>query len=296
MARRRNRWQPRPAPAGNLPPVPTAFTPGPGKVCDAVQLAWDAFLEDCGRKADWNRQQSETNTEGFAGTATYREAQDIAGTGWTAGRERMAAGLAVLAPADATRMGHRLDVAGAYPVAAMAAAGDMQCMVDYGTDFKPRKVHRIIVNLSASGGVPKEHIEYRGVAICAAVDAIEASDDRCEIVAHFGTSREPDALHVLITLKDADQPLEIDRLAFALGHPSMLRRLLFRQVELRRTEAQYGSGYGLPVNAPADVTEGCVYFPSMTWDNSYDTPQNALAKVKSIMAEAGVTIDGGGEL
>jgi hypothetical protein len=294
----RNRRRPRPSFPRPTPPDGPVWTPahaGPGKDADVIRFnSWDAFTTDCQRAPSWARPDSINGTADFTGTPDYTTAMGLAAHGWTEGREKMVAGLSVLAAAEQRAPVSRLDVAGAYPIAAMAAAGDMQCMVDMGSETRSRAIHRLICNVSASGGTPADHIINRGVAICAMVDAIEAGDDRCEIFAHMAVSVSGDVLDILVELKAADQPLEIDRIAFALAHPSMLRRLMFRQIELNRPESQYGFHYGMPTNAPADTMAGAVYFPSMGMDrNNYTSPAAALATVRAAMAHHGVTVAGG---
>ena len=68
-----------------------------------------------------------------------------------------------------------------------------------------------------------------------------------------------------IELKQAGQPLDLDRLSFALAHPASLRRLTFAAYE----SFPYGSdsGYGQPkeYSTGADVYIGCSMHGQPKW-------------------------------
>lgn len=95
-----------------------------------------------------------------------------------------------------------------------------QTMTQEGTGF--RHV-RVVVNFAVSGGIQAPIIENRG-AICAAlVMSLEAAGIRVTLDAVCAVSGDKECW---INLKHSDQPLDVDRLAFALVHPAMLRHLL----------------------------------------------------------------------
>jgi hypothetical protein len=58
-----------------------------------------------------------------------------------------------------------------------------------------------------------------------------------------------------ITLKKANQPLQMVEFAFCLAHPAMLRRMMFSVAELEGW-ADYSSCYGYPAKA---TNKGALY-------------------------------------
>jgi len=117
---------------------------------------------------------------------------------------------------------------------------------------KPRVVS-LAFNFSHGCSVGASEIMERGAAIASAVNDIESAGIRVELYAFKGTRKGKFRTTALIKLKDADQPLELERLCFAAAHPSMLRRLWFRLAEQygkREFKNRFGSFYGFS----ADLT------------------------------------------
>ncbi len=64
--------------------------------------------------------------------------------------------------------------------------------------------------------------------------------------------------HIFITVKQPDEPLDLDRISFAVAHPSMLRRVCFRIMEFT-FENRVGA-YGM-VEKMKDIPEDAMYIP-----------------------------------
>ena len=87
----------------------------------------------------------------------------------------------------------------------------------------------------------------------------------------------------MIKIKDADQPLELERLCFAAAHPAMLRRLWFRVAEQysdvefsKRVGATYGTPADLDEKEPAQLgLENCINI-----QHADSTPERVKATVK----------------
>ncbi len=100
----------------------------------------------------------------------------------------------------------------------------------------------IAFNVSASSGVSGAEMIQKGGTIAALVDLLERSGRRVELVLTCGTNRGTGhAVRVTVMVKEANDILDIDRIAFALGHPSSLRRL----------------GFSVWEQAPANVRKAC---------------------------------------
>jgi len=134
-------------------------------------------------------------------------------------------------------------------------------------------VHRVVVNLSASSCIDAPELVRRGAAVAALVAVLEATGAAvevvvCAVIGAPGNSRR--TCDISLTLKQASDALDLDRLALVAVHPAGLRRLWFRLWESLLTDEQRDAydvrldgGYGQPVDRPADE-QGDVYSPAMS--------------------------------
>lgn len=103
--------------------------------------------------------------------------------------------------------------------------------------------------------------------ICALIDAIEYAGHRAEVICNWAVSRQVSShyregnnkeygwLEVDVTIKKADQPLEMIELAFCLAHPSMLRKIMFSIAEIEGW-SDFAQNYGYPATA---TNKGDIY-------------------------------------
>jgi hypothetical protein len=159
----------------------------------------------------------------------------------------------------------------------MACAGDPMNMVNHGETVRAqRPVARFLISIASSASVSMETITTRGAAILSWIDALEAQEIRCEIVTHMGSGNHAYATNAYITVKRAQDPLEIDRLAYTLAHPSMARRHGIACMERSPSVFQnMGRNYGSPT--VADVERDQIYFTAMHIDNAEWRNQTAAA-------------------
>lgn len=80
------------------------------------------------------------------------------------------------------------------------------------------------------------------------IKKLEAQNYRCNLNLVLGTYTYDRSFVVKIRIKSANEKLNVSKLSFPLVHPSMLRRLLFRFIEVHplATKAFVG-GYGKPI-------------------------------------------------
>ena len=92
----------------------------------------DALVTAASAPSSWATRDSREGEFSFTGTRSFDQACEFARHGWQDGLSRMQCALdAVKASntASGPAPGFLLDVAGAYPIAALAAAGDAFCMM-----------------------------------------------------------------------------------------------------------------------------------------------------------------------
>jgi hypothetical protein len=161
--------------------------------------------------------------------------------------------------------GEQMGVAGYLPNVTLYCAGVPAHMHQQGDEVPSRaRVLRILVNLTANCNVNGHEFINRGAAIAAVTDYLETTGTRVEIQAcmaiegyHGGKSY----IEVMIPVKQADQQIEPDRLAFVLSSPAMLRRFMLRLMEQHGHLAQsMGSGYGHAKDVQPASDQ--IYFPA----------------------------------
>lgn len=141
-------------------------------------------------------------------------------------------------------------------------AGAPEDMIDFRPADEARIV-RLVCNVTTSAFIDTATIMRRGAIACALADAIERAGMRAEIVAAFRS----EYFTCTVVIKRADEPLNLDRAVFALAHPSMQRRLMFRMMEHealadRRALGVENGTYG-HVKDLEPAQQGDIYFPGM---------------------------------
>lgn len=197
------------------------------------------------------------DSKNWSGTPTYESALALARSGWTDMRPQVDS---IMAEIDGKvrrivldRPAIRFDVSGTYVDIAKFLTGDPECMVEIINEpvSEHGRIARILIQGCASWRVNIDMIQARGAAVCALADALGRSGIYLEIWQEFTIShklrgkakRTTDA--TAVCLKKASDPLDIDLLMFPLGHPAMLRRLIFDVWERSMTLPQrtkYGIG------------------------------------------------------
>jgi hypothetical protein len=210
--------------------------------------------------------QTREGKDPWHGTNTFEQAVEIAKKGWAEGaaealKIRATVEAAVRDLINARSTVYSYDVAGEFVDVGRFLSGEPEC---FGIEFNDggsiaRPVVKIVANLAASGSVTPKSLFIRGAAIVAAIDILEALGRRVEAwVAHGsargrGVNAGAHETHVLV--KRADQPLDVDRLAFAVAHPACLRRLCFSVMEQHGHLANSTYPHRVTVEGDAIVTE-----------------------------------------
>ena len=240
--------------------------------------SWGDYIDYCNRSLPKNTyaESSRSGDSSFTLTANYEEAMQLAVVGWEekVKEARTLSELLINKILDhmATPTIH-YDVEGIDFDMARVHNGEPECWYrfeEHVTENEGDAVVRIVINNMASCGVETETIIKRGAVIAALVETLEYAHRRVEIVSHSPFSEnngnhEP-AAEFKIMVKTASHPLDLARLMFMSGHPSMLRRLLFHCLELNVPEhSRCGCCYGFPVDLPKEA-QGNVYFGKMHYD------------------------------
>lgn len=248
------------------------------------------------------RRLSQKAHGGWHGTASFDEAKAIA-FNWAEGVERIERVKARLS-VKSQRTRKKIVAREAGPgVLSMGkfVAGHPQPYMNLEDDTRVAKgrgkVVKVVVNITASAVVDTEVIERRGAAMLAMLAAMEQAGKRVELTivsAVTGTGRSSRSRsEMVVKVKSAQQKLNLNSVAFAVAHPSMLRRFMFaaqeRQDEAYRNRFKVGGGYGRPTEY--EVSDGTIYLGMMMgFEPQWDSEESASAWVRDTLAAQGINL------
>jgi hypothetical protein len=262
-------------------------------------FTWSDMLDRAARPSNWGSKAiARYATADFYG-ATLSEARRLLVEGWPEGRANMERGLSALAVPTIRTPTTFLDVAGFRPIVPVAIAGDPQCMVNNGLDATPRNTYRLAISNSVRGSVNHSAFTNRGIAICRIIDAMETAGHRVEVfadstVTNISSAAASTRYSFSYTVKEADQPLEIDRIAFVFAHPAAHRCINFHMRELTLRHDELGSDpRGFSQDPRQDNHQDAIIFPHLdqTQTHLYATAEKALATLITKMRVAGLEIE-----
>ena len=252
--------------------------------------SFDEFVEAAKLTARDNASSRGKGRGKFYGTDSFDDAVALASHGWPEGAQRAAEFRASLDSAvrDVTvarQAGFAWDVVGEQIDVGKFLAGEPECCLSRSEDGESAagKVVRIVANVAASGSVSADSLFARGAVVLAAIDILEGLGHRVELTVARGTTTQGQTLQIFVPIKSAGQPLDLDRLAFALCHPSFLRRLTWSVSE----QHDYIPSYTYP--APVEAEEGCVVTSEILRGKDF-TRAELLAEVAALCEKCGVTI------
>ncbi|MEL7111401.1 MAG: hypothetical protein AAGK93_00505 [Pseudomonadota bacterium] len=258
-------------------------------------------LDACLRQAEaapsrhWQGEAKSRSTDRFEfyGTRTFEEAVSFGRYGWKEGREKLVRAtlsLRDLAEGHLSVRSEDRDVYGSRPDVPLFCAGAPEHMVVPGDRFGPAApLVDLLVQACVSADADADEIINYGAALASLIDATEAERRRVRVTLAFGTVSAPYRHDILVRVKDHSEALDIDRLAFALACPSMLRRITFSLTEQGNSPewfAVMGFGYGQPSPIPPSGSE--INVPSLQdWkgDKDWSTPEAAFETMKSALVK-----------
>ena len=244
-------------------------------------------------------------------TDSLDEARGLMRTGWAEGRERIneltrslrerierSHGVAQRPVLMAAPVGFMPNVPGA--VANIVPASMLRWE---GVDSDQARIVKLTINLSVSANVSTKTIENRGAAAAALVELLELTGTRVEVVVACGIANHPakdkqgikGALQTII-IKQADVPMDTDRLAFHVMHPSSFRRIMFRLLENNpapgaQEAARTRLNYGWPEPIPSDDPQyGDIHIGELH-SGQFKNEAAAMEWVMAHLKEQGVTFD-----
>lgn len=212
-------------------------------LCDTPFNEVFRWAEHSSVKAD-NRNWSQTRS--------FEEAVDLLRNGWDDMSKKLTQKLAVacknMQPQKAQR--NVLSVAGYQPVVALYLAGVPQNMIDKQTVVKKQKIIELTKDVTYSACVSSEEIIEESIKSMMIVKKLEAQGFRVKLNIALGVEADGRKIICKACVKQPGDRLNISKLAFPMVHPSMLRRLFFRYIEVNPdVTSGFRYGYGRPIGA-----------------------------------------------
>jgi hypothetical protein len=256
------------------------------------------FLAHVGSDVAGPATSRSTSNAGWSGTPTFEEAMRLAREGWPEGLEmiqRLTTRLEHITSDLVAKPIVQWDVAGDFADAGLYATGVPECM-GFFAEAEPTKgsgkIVKIRLNSSVSGGVGTGTIMRRGAVACALIDALESAGRSCEVEIASST-HDGWKVATTVPIKSAGEPLELDRMAYNLAHPSSFRRLMFSAWEhlpdeIRHANGYFGGTYGMPTSYTGGQCD--IDVPHMSL-REYPDDASLLAWIKEQLIAQGCEID-----
>ena len=240
--------------------------------------------------------------ENFFATKSWEEGYGYASQGWPEGAAKADA----ISQEIQDVLGHLIeqerisyDVEGAMFDVARLCQGEPEHWATFTPSMVQgisRRYVAITVAMGASCGVSPEEIERRGAAISSLILLLERAGIRVQLTGGFYSEAGNHLLDLEVLLKGYGESLDVDRIAFVLGHASSLRRILFAVMESRNEaereamQARIGRGYGI-VKEKADRTGIDLYLAApQGGDSPWQSTESAIAWVKEQLEAQGAII------
>lgn len=260
------------------------------------------FLEQATKELPVERQDRTSSNRcslDFTGVTSYQQAINLAKNGWIEGAQKIANASKKLVDQLSTkieRMEFNYNVEGIMFDVGLVCDGIPECWIEpHYTKVESDSNHlvRIMVNRGALGNRATSEIECRGIAIAAFIECLELSGKNVELSICFPAMDDRGNMTTLIVkIKDFDQRLDIDKVAFMLAHPASHRCLKFRWIELLPTKFYktiiHNYGYTTDLNSDQQK-EYDIYFSSIEAYFRYSSQETMEQWIENQLKKQGVT-------
>ena len=199
----------------------------------------------------WQKLSSTDGSYGFTQTHSYEEATKLFKDGWDKMAQDLTKKLKVIQNqvVDAQVQKILYDVVGFQASVPRYLQGIPTSMVNKKRVPVKQRVITLNKDISYNCGITTEQIIEASVQTLQLIKKIEAQGIRVNLNLIWGVTAGDTKEVAKIRLKSANERLNISKLAFPLVHPSMLRRLCFRYLEVAPTVTNsYTWGYGCPMD------------------------------------------------
>lgn len=202
---------------------------------------------------------SETGSEYFTKTSSYKEAIDLLQSGYLPAATKMASSIKLKNSTQQDYKSSRqsFSVVGGQASVPRYLQGIPTNMIDRKTTPAKQKVITLTKEISYSANVSSQTMEDEGIKALQIVQAIENQGMRVKLnILLCSDTRQNEKITIKVCIKKPDERISLSKIAFPIAHPSMLRRLFFRAIEVHPTlVANISTGYGIPSTPHLDKNE-----------------------------------------
>lgn len=199
----------------------------------------------------------------WAGSKDMQHCLDLARNGWRDGvtKAKLAAEVIEGDHAQARQRTH--GIAGGRVNVGRMLSGSPVHMV-----HRPRrdgvKVITLLVDVWMASGISAEDAIIRAACVAAMCDVLENGGYSCEIVAVGSAFSGGSRMQIATNIKQAGDALNLEDVTFALGHPSMLRRLCFAVAANEPRLSRFWGSMGYQEAAFVDTDPGAFYINKLS--------------------------------
>lgn len=202
----------------------------------------------------WTNHSSVTGDKWFTKTKDFDEAVELFKNGWSDMATKLVQKLKVIESKTEPTMKPKnvLGVAGYQAIVPLYLQGVPNNMVTKKMTPVKQKVITLNKSIGYNGRVSADQIIEESIKAMQIVKKLEAQGYRCNLNIVLGTTAGYPSKQfiVKVRIKSANEKLNVSKLAFPLVHPSMLRRLFFRFIEVYpNVTNSFVCGYGRPADS-----------------------------------------------
>ena len=198
-------------------------------------------------------QLAEKGRKGWYGTSNYNEARGLLTNGWDAGAKNLNTKLKIANAKMQDKEVKRAvyDLVGFQASVPRYLQGIPQNMINKRTVKQKAKVITLNKSVSYAALVNPDKIMEDSIKFLQIVQSLEKQNVRVNVNVIWMCEKGREKIFYKIKIKSANERLNISKLSFPLTHPSFLRRIMFKslEVEERITDSRWATGYGIPCDA-----------------------------------------------
>lgn len=203
--------------------------------------------------------RSQDDDNGFRGTSSYQEADDLFRYGdkelWKKVKAKMTE-KKVIGGGTASKNQYFTDVCGFVPHIANYVQGLPNNMINKRVvRYKSSKVISVVYNPTVSYMVSTDDMINVSLKVMDFVAGLESKGYRVNLYTMLSSSKKNERVSSLVRIKSSEDYTDKLKLVYPMVHPSMLRRHFFRFVETCEglTEKDFTKGYGCPTLSEVDA-------------------------------------------
>lgn len=195
---------------------------------------------------------SVTGSSDFTKTQSFDEAIELFKNGWSDMANKLTQKLKVIENKTQPIMRPKnfMSVAGYQAIVPLYLQNAPNNMVNKKMVPAKQKVITLNKSIDYRGSVEAEQIIDESVKAMQVVKKLEAQGLRVNLNIVLGSKADSKQFIIKVRIKSANEKLNVSKLAFPLVHPSMLRRLFFRFIEVYpKVTKGFRYGYGAPASS-----------------------------------------------